>query len=1277
MTAPLVAAPALLPGESVLHYVNARWTRTRHTHRSHSAHRTPHTHEAAGTLFLTDYRLLWVPQARHRSHHHHHSSGSGSSSSAGASGACCVCLCEDAAYAAERNGVVSVPYTTSEDVAFTAEDGTDVLAQDTQQQQQQWRGPVRMKIETKCFVHAEFHFAAPPAAPSEEEGTATAPAGYEAWRVAARLVQGLAVAGAQQPERAFAPRFRAHAACVAPDAQARAWRVFDAAAEWARLALPRADWRVSALNARHHVCEGYPAALVVPAHVDDAALARCAALHVAGRFPVVVWRSPTTGAVLARASALLLPEQQEKQGKTTFQQGKTSVPADGVTTATATTSGVTATTTTGGGTTGATATATGATGGGEKEKDGLSVEQEIVKCIRTAASRSSAAYVSVMDARARTPSAAAGRHERAHVICLSLADTHVLRESKHRLRRLILAQSAGNRARAPDVAAGLGATGWLQHVRQLLAAAQRAAVSLAAGTSVLAVCGTGCDQSAQLAALAQLLADGHYRTLRGFALLVEKEWVAFGHRFALRHGLGRLEDSACAPLFLQFLDCVHQVRAQHPAAFEFNDAFLVDLATEAYAGRTGTFLANSALQRALRDLPARTASFWALADAARTHYVSPDYVPPENSSVASASASAPLTVRCDAAGITLWREFYLRHSPVVADNVAFDRPLLPREPAAVTRALAASDSPDGSTAAACATGTSGGSASAPVRRRSISSSAGAARAVAVEAFVAENDAGAREIARGQEVFLLEKVSDAVWFISTDARRTFMAHVPAHLLRECGPSALAARRQRAVSRLVPPSAAAAAAAAASTAASTAAPGAAPGATTADALARTRSSAGAPPRPVALALHARRESLPADRWQCATSTTRPGSPPLHERFLLLRQQQQQQQQKQEQQEEKKEKKALHSLCIGEAREPSSSSSSAPASAVSTPTESWAALKRQYMASRRRLRPLTERSPAHRVPPLPRAAPPWVTAALRTLAVHTPPSKLVSSLLSPRAALLPPVPVPECTETPRVVLPHRPSALQLTPTAATAGTAVPKTQTRFQRSRTAFTIAPVRTTDLGSSIGASSVLSPTTVITRRTEPAQHSHLQLLRRAAALAQRPRAGAGPVIGTSRVRGVAPASTPPTPRPSVGTTAHQHQHHRSSEHDSSSATSSDSGDDVSLSDLSTSDDEDDDDDDYDARAGRRCSPWFGTPLRTPSPSPSPSPAVLSPTEPKPLDLAGLKSSSKRFLLSLFRAPSKRRLDAPGSPTSPTSDVTPVTPTVHPPATPPPAAPPSK
>ncbi len=80
-------------------------------------------------------------------------------------------------------------------------------------------------------------------------------------------------------------------------------------------------------------------------------------------------------------------------------------------------------------------------------------------------------------------------------------------------------------------------------------------------TSVMVHCSDGWDRTAQLTALALLLLDPYYRTLRGFQVIIEKEWLSFGHKFAQRigHGDDRHSDADRSPVFLQFIDCVWQV----------------------------------------------------------------------------------------------------------------------------------------------------------------------------------------------------------------------------------------------------------------------------------------------------------------------------------------------------------------------------------------------------------------------------------------------------------------------------------------------------------------------------------------------------------------------------------------------------------------------------------------------------------------------------------------------------------------------------------------------
>ena len=67
---------------------------------------------------------------------------------------------------------------------------------------------------------------------------------------------------------------------------------------------------------------------------------------------------------------------------------------------------------------------------------------------------------------------------------------------------------------------------WLQHVSCVLTAACKIAKELDQGTSVLIHCSDGWDRTAQLSSLVQILLDPYFRTLEGFLVLIEKEWVS-------------------------------------------------------------------------------------------------------------------------------------------------------------------------------------------------------------------------------------------------------------------------------------------------------------------------------------------------------------------------------------------------------------------------------------------------------------------------------------------------------------------------------------------------------------------------------------------------------------------------------------------------------------------------------------------------------------------------------------------------------------------------------
>ena len=61
------------------------------------------------------------------------------------------------------------------------------------------------------------------------------------------------------------------------------------------------------------------------------------------------------------------------------------------------------------------------------------------------------------------------------------------------------------------------------------------------------------DRTPQITALAELMLDPYYRSTEGFQVLVEKEWLDFGHKFADRNGspFCTSDLNERSPIFLQ------------------------------------------------------------------------------------------------------------------------------------------------------------------------------------------------------------------------------------------------------------------------------------------------------------------------------------------------------------------------------------------------------------------------------------------------------------------------------------------------------------------------------------------------------------------------------------------------------------------------------------------------------------------------------------------------------------------------------------------------------
>jgi len=224
----------------------------------------------------------------------------------------------------------------------------------------------------------------------------------------------------------------------------------------------------------------------------------------------------------------------------------------------------------------------------------------------------------------------------------NITNIHGVRDAYQKMTALCLNQTSSNN----DVTWGsaLEDTKWLSHIRILLAASWETAFWVHVHRMpVLLHCSHGWDRTSQVSALAQLLLDPYYRTMEGFACLMEKDFMSFGHPFHTRcaHGEGKggsggggvhhqdgvggaggivgsssdvnngVDEGQISPIFLQFLDCVWQIVQQFPECFEFTTDYLLELSDHIYSCRFGNMLCDTERERELvAGIRQRTYSLW-------------------------------------------------------------------------------------------------------------------------------------------------------------------------------------------------------------------------------------------------------------------------------------------------------------------------------------------------------------------------------------------------------------------------------------------------------------------------------------------------------------------------------------------------------------------------------------------------------------------------------------------------------------------------------------------
>jgi len=152
-------------------------------------------------------------------------------------------------------------------------------------------------------------------------------------------------------------------------------------------------------------------------------------------------------------------------------------------------------------------------------------------------------------------------------------------------------------------------TRWPRQIISAMSISVSAVTQMLANRNILVEGHSPSHSESLVVSLIELMMDPFYRTLQGFQLLVEKEWVAAGFRFLDSH-ITQSGVKGQNSIFLLFLDCVHQLLLQFPLSFEFTEVFLVHLWNSVTSCLYGDFIFNSDKERST-PVFSKTNSFWA------------------------------------------------------------------------------------------------------------------------------------------------------------------------------------------------------------------------------------------------------------------------------------------------------------------------------------------------------------------------------------------------------------------------------------------------------------------------------------------------------------------------------------------------------------------------------------------------------------------------------------------------------------------------------------------
>ncbi|XP_061260299.1 myotubularin-related protein 7 isoform X2 [Bos javanicus] len=339
------------------------------------------------------------------------------------------------------------------------------------------------------------------------------------------------------------------------------WMLIELSEEYKRMGLPNEYWQLSDVNREYRICDSYPTELYVPKSATAHIIVGSSKFRSRRRFPALSYYYKDNHASICRSSQPL---------------------------------------------------------------SGFSArcleDEQMLQAIRKANPGSDFLYV--VDTRPKLnamANRAAGKgyenednYSNIKFQFIGIENIHVMRNSLQKMLEVYLAVCELKSPSMSDFLWGLENSGWLRHIKAIMDAGIFIAKAVSEeGASVLVHCSDGWDRTAQVCSVASLLLEPHYRTLKGFMVLIEKDWISFGHKFTHRYGNLDGDPREISPVIDQFLECVWQLMEQFPCAFEFNERFLIHIQHHIYSCQFGNFLCNSQKERQELKIQERTYSLWA------------------------------------------------------------------------------------------------------------------------------------------------------------------------------------------------------------------------------------------------------------------------------------------------------------------------------------------------------------------------------------------------------------------------------------------------------------------------------------------------------------------------------------------------------------------------------------------------------------------------------------------------------------------------------------------